>query len=224
MAGFLDAARQILEEAGEPLHGLEIVKRGRERNLFTSRAKDDWALVRTITSDVKRGNNSRHMVILGKGYYGLEDWGVSRANPPVTEAPRARRSPQPTTAVPPGITLEKLERIRQVMTVDEFRQDWGDIYDQLLAAERARAVTPLNDRYLLERIRPLFQRIQDFLQGRGNESPKSEVICDWIFICYTLEMFREGAALWRCVNKDEVNAWQYERTAKFSTACRTRVG
>ena len=110
------------------------------------------------------------------------------------------------------------------MTVDEFRQDWGDIYDQLLAAERARAVTPLNDRYLLERIRPLFQRIQDFLQGRGNESPKSEVICDWIFICYTLEMFREGAALWRCVNKDEVNAWQYERTAKFSTACRTRVG
>ena len=89
MAGFLDAARQILEEAGEPLHGLEIVKRGRERNLFTSRAKDDWALVRTITSDVKRGNNSRHMVILGKGYYGLEDWGVSRGNPPVTEAPRA---------------------------------------------------------------------------------------------------------------------------------------
>ena len=27
--GFLDAARQILEEAGEPLHGLEIVRRGR---------------------------------------------------------------------------------------------------------------------------------------------------------------------------------------------------
>ena len=77
---------------------------------------------------------------------------------------------------------------------------------------------------LLERIRPLVQRIQDFLQGRGNESPKSEIVCDWIFICYTLELYREGAALWRYVNKDEVNAWQYERTAKFSTACRARVG
>ena len=28
--GFLHAARQILEEAGEPLHGLEIVRRGRD--------------------------------------------------------------------------------------------------------------------------------------------------------------------------------------------------
>ena len=56
------------------------------------------------------------------------------------------------------------------MSADEFRHDWGDIYDQLLAAERAKAITPLNDRYLLERIRPLVQRIQDFLQGRGNES------------------------------------------------------
>lgn len=128
-----------------------------------------------------------------------------------------------TTPVPPGITLDKLERIRQVMATDEFRRDWGDIYDQLFAAERAKAITPANDRYLLDRIRPLVQRIQDFLQGRGNDSPKSEVVCDWIFICYTLELFREGAALWRYVNQDEVNTWQYERTVKFSTACRART-
>ena len=151
-------------------------------------------------------------------------------DPPQTSMPAAPakepRTPTPraAVAVPAGITLDKLERIRKVMSADEFRHDWGEIYEQLLAAERARAITPLNDRYLLERIRPLVQRIQDFLQGRGNESPKSEVICDWIFICYTLEMFREGAALWRYVNKDEVNTWQYERTAKYSTACRTRVG
>jgi hypothetical protein len=137
--------------------------------------------------------------------------------------PRAS-TPLGTVAVPSGITLDKLERIRQVMPVDEFRHDWGDIYDQSLAAERAKAITPANDRYLLDRIRPLVQRIQDFLQERGNESPKSEVICDWIFICYTLELFREGAALWRYVNKDEVNAWQYERTAKFTATCRARAG
>ena len=92
MAGFLDAARQILEEAGEPLHGLEIVKRGRERNLFTSRAKDDWALVRTITSDVKRGTQLSTYGHTWEQHYGLEDWGVSRGNQPVTEEPRARRT------------------------------------------------------------------------------------------------------------------------------------
>jgi hypothetical protein len=140
---------------------------------------------------------------------------VQRAHP---EPPR-RRAP----AVPPGITLEKLERIRQVLPDDQFKRDWGDIYDHLLAEERAKAITPANDRYLLDRIRPLVRRIQDFLQGRGNETPKSEVICDWIFICYILELHREGAALWQYVNKDEVDASKYERTTKFSAACRTRA-
>jgi hypothetical protein len=119
--------------------------------------------------------------------------------------------------------LEKLERIRQVLPDDQFKRDWGDIYDHLLAEERAKAITPANDRYLLDRIRPLVRRIQDFLQGRGNETPKSEVICDWIFICYILELHREGAALWQYVNKDEVDASKYERTTKFSAACRTRA-
>lgn len=132
--------------------------------------------------------------------------------------------PSRTITAPPGITLDKLERIRQVMSADEFKRDWGEIYDQLLAAERAKSITHLTDRHLLERVRPLVQRIQDFLQGRSDESPKSEVICDWIFLCYTLELFREGAALWRYVNQDEVNAWQYERAAKFSAACRARIG
>ena len=54
--------------------------------------------------------------------------------------------------------------------------------------------------------------------------PKSEIICDWIFICYTLEMFERAQPCGAAFNKDEVNDWQYERTAKFSTACRTRVG
>jgi hypothetical protein len=103
--GFLDAARQILEEAGEPLHGLEIVKRARERNMFTSEAKDDWSLVRTITSDIKRGGNRRHMTIMGKGYYGLEDWGSVQDIP----APRETGSPKPASSpvqAPSDPTLE----------------------------------------------------------------------------------------------------------------------
>ena len=145
------------------------------------------------------------------------------SDPPQTSMPAAPakepRTPTPRAAVgmPAGITLDKLERIRKVMAAGDSRHDWGDIYDQLLAAEHARAITPLNDRYLLERIRPLLQRLQDFLQGRAIKRPEvRSYLRLGYFICYTLEMFREGAALWRCVNKDEVNAWQYERTAKFS--------
>jgi len=135
------------------------------------------------------------------------------------------RPERPAAAVvPQGITLEMLEQTREVMPADQFRQIWGGIYEQVLAEERRKAITPVNDRFLAERARVIVQRVQDFLQGRSNESPKSETVCDWIFTCYILDLFREGAALWRYVNKDEVNAWQYERTAKFSAACRTRVG
>jgi hypothetical protein len=143
-----------------------------------------------------------------------------------TASAREPRAPKSSGAVaaPSGFTLEKLERIRQVMPADEFKRDWGAEYDRLLAAERVKTTTPVNDGYLLERIRPLVQRIQDFLQGRGNDSPKSEVVCDWIFICYTLELYREGVALWRYVNKDEVNTDLYERTKKLAGACRARLG
>ena len=126
--------------------------------------------------------------------------------------------------VPSGITLEMLEQTRQMMPPDQFRQIWGGIYDQVLAEERRKAITPVNDRFLAEKARVIVQRVQDYLQGRSTESPKSETVCDWIFTCYNLELYREGAALWRYVNKDEVNAWQYERTAKLSAACRARTG
>lgn len=131
---------------------------------------------------------------------------------------------QPAAVVPRGITLEMLEQTRQVMPPDQFRQIWGEVYGQVLAEERRKAITPVDDRMLAEKARPIVQRIQDFLQGRSTESPKGEALCDWIFICYSLELFREGAALWRYVNQDEVNPWQYERTAKYSAACRARAG
>jgi hypothetical protein len=134
--------------------------------------------------------------------------------------------PSTTRAVPlapAGISLEMLEQTRQVMPPDQFRQIWGGIYDQILAEEQRKAITPVTDRFLAEKTRSIVQRVQDFLQGRSTESPKSEMVCDWIWLCYTLELFREGSALWQYVNKDEVNPWQYERTMKLSAACRARV-
>ena len=124
----------------------------------------------------------------------------------------------------PGITLEKLERIRHVISPEEFRKDWGELYDHLTAEERAKWITAVTDKQLAERTRSVVLRIHSFLQGSSTETPKSELVCDWIFVCYTLELFREGAALWRYVNQDEVNEWQHQRTAKLCAACRARAG
>jgi hypothetical protein len=116
-----------------------------------------------------------------------------------------------------------LEQTRKAMPQESFRQVWGTLYDQLLAKERAKAITQISDKELLVAVRQPVRRIQDFLQGRGNDTPKSEDMCDWIQFCYTLGLYREGAALWQYVNQDDVHPWQYERTKRVAAVCRTKT-
>jgi hypothetical protein len=223
---FLDAAYEILKEAGRPMHYGEIARIALEENSGFSQARDPIdSLGGVLYSEVQRRPNERGFVKLGNGYFGLTEWSGT-VPPPAqieTRTRGLRRTERPTIAVPPDITLEKLERIRQLMPQDQFRQDWGELYDHLLAEERAKAITPVNDRLLADRVRPLVQRLQEFLQGRSSETPNSEVVCDWVFLCYTLELYREGAALWQYVSSDEVDAWHYQRTLKLSTACRAKA-
>jgi hypothetical protein len=222
---FLDAAHNILKEAGRPMHYSEVARIALERNSGFSQARDPIeSLGGVLYSEIKRGSNQRGFVRLGDGYFGLAEWSGAVSLPAEGEhrARRLRQTERPVIAVPPDITLEKLERIRHVMSPEDFRSDWGALYDRLTAEERARWITVLTDRQLAERARSLVQRIHDFLQSKSAESPKSEIICDWIFLCYTLELYREAVALWRYINQVDVNEWQYQRTAKLSAACRVR--
>jgi hypothetical protein len=138
--------------------------------------------------------------------------------------PRSRTpSPRSKTAIPAGLTRDLLEQTRQAMPADQFQQIWGAIYQALLAEERTKAITTLTDSSLKERARKPVRRIHAFIQGRGNDAPKSEEICDWIHFCYTLELYREAAALWQYVNQDDVHPWQYERTKRVAAVCRTKT-
>jgi len=47
-SNFLDAAKQILEESGEPMRGEEIVRIGLERGLFTTRSPNEEAACRSL--------------------------------------------------------------------------------------------------------------------------------------------------------------------------------
>jgi len=57
--------------------------------------------------------------------------------------PRRSRRRSSKVALAPGISLEMLEQTRKLMPADQFRQLWGTLYDQLLAEERAKAVTEI---------------------------------------------------------------------------------
>ncbi len=165
------------------------------------------------------------------------DWLAQNPNadrlPPFTyhsksQPTERRRSSKPSTrqtaALPAGITLEMLEQTRKFMPADQFRQTWGIAYDQLLAAERARAMTEINQTELGRRARRKLDDIHAFLAGRNNASPKSEVLCDWIHFCYELELHREAASLLPYVREDEVDPGFYRRAKKWAEASRVKLG
>lgn len=223
-SGFVDAAYQILKETSHPMHAEEIARASLDRGLAISHAEDPiHSLVGTLYSEVERRPNTRGFTSLGGGLFGLAEWGELTTSAPAAPVRRRRTSTRIEQAPSLGISLEKLERIRQVMPAQQFEEDWGELYQRLKAEERARQITSVTDRQLAERTRGVVAIIHAFLRGTSDDAPKSEQICDWIFICYTLELYREGAALWHFVNRDEVDAAKYERTEKYSTACRARV-
>jgi len=127
------------------------------------------------------------------------------------------------TFTPPGLSLDMLEQTRKAMGDEKFRPVWGAIYDQLLAVERAKAITEISDAELTRIARRQVRQVQDYLRGRSGERPTGEQICDWIHFCYQFSLFREAAALFATVNADEVNPWYLERTRKIAVTSRGKL-
>ena len=137
-------------------------------------------------------------------------------------SPKSRRKPSKTSAAP-GITLEMLEQTRKLMPADQFRQVWGALYDQLLAEEQAKAITRITQPELGRRTRRWLDEVHAFLSGKGASIPSSEVLCDWIHLCYTVELHREAAALLPYVHEDEVEPATYKRAKRVAEVCRSRL-
>ncbi|MFQ5614316.1 MAG: hypothetical protein ACE5H9_19515, partial [Anaerolineae bacterium] len=65
-------------------------------------------------------------------------------------------------------------------------------------------------------------RIRAFLQGRA-ERPPDDVLCDWVQLCYTFELFKEGAEIFSLIDPATVQPWLYERTRRLAKICRIRA-
>jgi len=65
-------------------------------------------------------------------------------------------------------------------------------------------------------------KIHQFLQGRSNFRPTDEVLCEWVYLCYTVGLYYEGNELFKYVNEQDINAWAYKKAKRYATACRSR--
>ena len=152
--------------------------------------------------------------------------GVDVLSRAARRGPRVQRTPKTSkiaAPLPAGLSLEMLEKTRQAMGDELFRPLWGALYDQLLAAERTRAVTEVSDAELGKAARRQVRQIHDYLQGRGAAHPTGEQLCDWIHFAYQFSLYREAAALFPLVGTEDVNPWYLERTRKIAAACRSRL-
>ena len=116
----LDAAEQVLKEAGEPLHYGEITRRMARKGLWASTGKAPGAAVRSrLNADIKSHPEKSRFVRPQRGMFGLRSAGRTAAMPARSSAKRARL---PRGAQNPA-RLEQLEQ-----TLKDIRQD---IFDRL---------------------------------------------------------------------------------------------
>lgn len=83
---FLEAAREVLTEVGEPLHYRDITNRAIEQGLVETRGKTP---ARTMNAQLSTDIRSResHFVRVGRGVYGLSQWERTTEEEPLTRPP-----------------------------------------------------------------------------------------------------------------------------------------
>jgi len=109
--GFLDAAYQVLKEAGHPMHGRDIVQACLDRDLWATDALDpNISGTTTLYSEIKRRPNQRGFAMFGKGLFGLKEWDETHAGAgptPVSE-PNVDARPGSGSLAPLTPTTDRL--------------------------------------------------------------------------------------------------------------------
>jgi hypothetical protein len=91
------------------------------------------------------------------------------------------------------------------------------------AGVKRTASAPDNEARRLELLSAQVAEIRAFLFGRTDNRPSDEKLCDWIYFCYTFELYTEARDLFPLIDPAQVNAWYFERTRKLAKICAMRV-
>lgn len=118
---FLDAAHEILKQAGQPLHYREIARRSLEQGLIESRGKTPEATMNAqLAVNIKwaeEGGPPSPFVRVGRGLFGLSEWGEIGPTATTTdERPKASYLSYKEAA------LRVLQEVSQPLSAQEITQ------------------------------------------------------------------------------------------------------
>jgi len=118
---FLDAAHEILKQAGQPLHYREITRRALERRLIETKGKTPEATMNAqLAVNIKRaeeGGPPSPFVRVGRGVFGLREWEETAPTTPTTE-----EQPRPSYLTYKEAALRVLREAGQPLSAQEITQ------------------------------------------------------------------------------------------------------
>lgn len=139
------------------------------------------------------------------------------------KSPTRSQRPKSEATVSPRFTFEMLEKLRESIPADMFQEMFGEEYAQLLALERAKVITEIDQRELGRRAQSCLDEIHAFLRGQSANAPSAQKLCNWILFCHSLDLYREIPALFQYVRQDEISPGIYQWVKKAVDTYRTKL-
>ncbi len=127
---------------------------------------------------------------------------------------------------------EKL--VHPTVATPEFLQRWGvnqglNLFELGLEDVRQKywehyhRKAEVDDAYLLKKVKSFVKEIRAFLRGASKVGLGDERLCFWVWFCYEFELYREGALVFRRIDRDSVSPESYNLIKKIGLACEQRA-
>jgi hypothetical protein len=91
------------------------------------------------------------------------------------------------------------------------------------STRRANIRNKRNDNEVHDRVNEIIQQIKNFLLGFTSKRPSDEQLSDWVFLCYTLGLYKEGYEIFNIIDSTNIDSWQYKRIKKFAKVCKNKM-
>lgn len=84
--------------------------------------------------------------------------------------------------------------------------------------------TEIPDHKLLSTFKNEMREIRIFIRGKSNPAPSTDKLCFWIWFCYQFDLYREGALVFRKIDRSAATKDLFGTVEKIGLACEARLG
>jgi len=104
------------------------------------------------------------------------------------------------------------------ISIDSFEGETGTIRKRRISRD---GITEIKDDRLLKIIKDELREMKIFLKGSSNGLPGEEKLCFWVWLCYKLELYYEGALIYKHIDTT-IRKDLFASIQKIGLACQNK--